>query len=234
MSDLHIPTPCHENWDAMTPTGKGRHCATCDHQVIDIASMPVAEGRRVLGEVTANLKSGGKRTCVRAHSTPAGRLVAGRRKLLTSALASILACSMAGCVGNGPELPSAGTTSESSHQAPTAVTGTPAAGQLPLTLTGAPRVQPPAKLGEIMVTKGDVCEVPIKGKIVAPTPVDPPKPEPKPEDGITVGTVHVNDGDHAPSTAPEPRVIDLKVGAVCVVEGGRPSPVVPIDQPPKP
>lgn len=206
MSDLHIPTPCHENWDAMTPAGNGRHCASCDHQVIDVASLPVAEGRRVLTEVAARVKSGGKRTCVRAHTTPAGRLVAGRRKLLTTALAGILACSMAGCVGAGPDLQSSGTTSGSSHHEPT-VTGTPKAGQPPLTLTGTPRVQSQPKPGKTMVTKGDVCEVPIKGKIVAPTPVDPPKPEPKPDDGIVVGTVHVDDGARVPPTAPvdEPR-----------------------------
>lgn len=199
MSDLHIPTPCHENWDAMTPAGNGRHCASCNHQVIDVASMPVPEGRRVLREVAATMTSAGQRTCVRAHVTPAGRLVAGRRKLLTTALAGILACTMAGCVGAGPDLQSSGTTSGSSHE-PTAVSGTPQPGQSPLQLTGKPHVQRGPIMGDLKVAKGEVCEAPIQGRIVAPPPVDPPKPEPKPE--IVIGTVHVDDGDRVPPTSP--------------------------------
>lgn len=32
---ISIPTPCHENWDAMHPREKGRHCDACDKTVID-------------------------------------------------------------------------------------------------------------------------------------------------------------------------------------------------------
>lgn len=40
---LTIPKPCHENWNEMTPTEKGRFCQVCDKEVIDFSSMNNAE-----------------------------------------------------------------------------------------------------------------------------------------------------------------------------------------------
>ena len=34
---LSIPTPCHENWNAMTPNEHGRHCDSCNKTVIDFS-----------------------------------------------------------------------------------------------------------------------------------------------------------------------------------------------------
>lgn len=36
---LHIPEPCHEDWNNMTPQTKGRHCASCAKTVVDFSLM---------------------------------------------------------------------------------------------------------------------------------------------------------------------------------------------------
>ncbi|MFN8287253.1 MAG: hypothetical protein U0V74_10890 [Chitinophagales bacterium] len=36
---LHIPTPCHEDWDAMTPNEQGAFCKVCSKTVIDFSQM---------------------------------------------------------------------------------------------------------------------------------------------------------------------------------------------------
>lgn len=36
---LSIPQPCHEDWDKMTPTEKGRHCQSCQKEVVDFSAL---------------------------------------------------------------------------------------------------------------------------------------------------------------------------------------------------
>ncbi len=40
---LSIPTPCHQNWDNMTPTEQGRFCNACAKQVVDFTTMSDGE-----------------------------------------------------------------------------------------------------------------------------------------------------------------------------------------------
>ncbi len=169
MSDLRIPTPCHESWDGMTPTSNGRHCATCNHTVVDVTELPLSEGRQLLAEVETTLQRSGKRICVRAHATPSGRLLPGRRKLLTPALVALLACTMAGCVGDGPELVTPQSSTTEPAVPPATQQSTQHASQ-PTALTGTPAVRP-APVAQVPAVLGDVCLSPKPG--TATPPVEP-------------------------------------------------------------
>src|SRR4051812_14945111 len=105
MTQLHIPKPCHEDWNAMTPATQGRHCASCDKTVVDVTRMRPVEAVRFLGELRSGLPKGGE-VCVRAHADPSGRLLmpSATRRLLTNGLAAVIAMTIAGCHGDGPKV----------------------------------------------------------------------------------------------------------------------------------
>lgn len=36
---IHIPRPCHQDWNKMVPEGEGRFCSACSKVVVDFTSM---------------------------------------------------------------------------------------------------------------------------------------------------------------------------------------------------
>ena len=46
---IHQPATCAESWDAMAPTDVGRHCASCQTQVVDFTRMSDGEVVAFLG-----------------------------------------------------------------------------------------------------------------------------------------------------------------------------------------
>jgi hypothetical protein len=36
---IHIPTPCHAEWNSMTPNSEGKFCGSCQKTVVDFTSM---------------------------------------------------------------------------------------------------------------------------------------------------------------------------------------------------
>jgi hypothetical protein len=58
---ITIPTPCHQDWNAMTPKDQGRHCGSCVKTVVDFTTWQPQEillhfksNKNVCGRFTAN------------------------------------------------------------------------------------------------------------------------------------------------------------------------------------
>lgn len=50
MKNLHVPTPCSENWDLMSPQEKGRFCSICNQCVIDFTQKNNVEIKQIMAE----------------------------------------------------------------------------------------------------------------------------------------------------------------------------------------
>lgn len=83
---VEFPNPCSEPWDAISPRGCNRHCASCDKIIHDLTSLTFKE--------PATLLEHGDEVCVRAKVGPNGMIElmdSGRRtaqRLLAAANAS--------------------------------------------------------------------------------------------------------------------------------------------------
>lgn len=66
---VQILKPCHESWEAMTPTAAGRHCAACQKTVVDFTWKTDAE-------ILAILASAAGETCGRLWSDQQNRPLA--------------------------------------------------------------------------------------------------------------------------------------------------------------
>ena len=74
---VSVPKPCHENWDDMTTTQKGRHCFSCQKTVVDFSKMSD-------GEIIRYFQQSKGATCGRFLETQLNRpmveLLVGRPK----------------------------------------------------------------------------------------------------------------------------------------------------------
>jgi hypothetical protein len=94
---IEFPEPCSEDWAAMTPTGRGRHCDACKTRVHDLA--------RYRPEQAESLMSTGE-ACVRVQVLPNGRVATrpsrvGRTLTMVFAAPALL-LALSGCVMGKP------------------------------------------------------------------------------------------------------------------------------------
>jgi hypothetical protein len=204
---LQINKPCHENWGAMTPNERGRHCASCDKTVVDLTVMPAVEARAFMNDLGDKLRSkSGEHVCVRAHADTSGRLMkpGARRLLLTNGLAAILAMSMAGC---GDHSSSTGAPTKTGVTGAHHVMGSPVATPQPRELMGdvcePPEPAPVQPLPEMVmgliappppaipVEMGEVEAVPQPAAVVEPRELMGKVVAPQPDLPVIKGEVHI-------------------------------------------
>lgn len=96
---MRVVRPCNESFEAMTPTERGRHCARCDREVVDLRRVPRKRALVVLDEIRA---SEGK-ACARVMATADGTAVfpSDPSPLARWVAPALLAGSLAAC-STGP------------------------------------------------------------------------------------------------------------------------------------
>lgn len=81
-SELTIPTPCHEDWEAMSGSDRRRHCEACGTRVTDLSALSAWRARLSLA-----VRSNG---CFR-YTTDANGQVRARRSRIVAAVAAMAA-----------------------------------------------------------------------------------------------------------------------------------------------
>ena len=166
MSNLRIDSPCAADWNDMRPVSGGRHCSLCAKNVVDLTCLAPAARDTELARITARVQAG-ERICIRAPATRDGRLLSHSRRILSGGMAAMLAMTMAGCQGSGPETSATTNDPEKIDGAPVSTT------PVEQCIKGEAKVQP-AIMGKMRM--GDVA----MGAIAPPqatTPVAPHAPQ---------------------------------------------------------
>ena len=90
MIHLHLPSPCHEDWDAMTPCDRGRHCASCQETVVDFTRMSDAQLIRFFEEYGKDRQVCGQlRTSQLVRPLDRSPNSRGPRRIVTALLVSL-------------------------------------------------------------------------------------------------------------------------------------------------
>jgi hypothetical protein len=180
MKPLHLPiaSPCHENWDAMDPTARGRFCHKCEKQVIDLSSMTEREARSTLGA------SAGKSLCVRYHHDQDGAIrFRPEARVATAAAGVVLTTLLAACAPHdNPDV---------RRDPGPVVRVEPKPDPDTRPVMGEPMPVEPVMMGAIAEPEPEPRPVPqVKGEIVAPE-VDEPCDEPpaRPETHVKMGKI---------------------------------------------
>lgn len=112
---LEIPTPCHEDWSAMNPTERGRHCEVCAKEVVDLRNYSDQDLQQFFRT------KGSQTVCGRVHPSqlrqPAQRLLRGSLSLAVAGLAGI-----GTLTAQTPDAKAPGTTIHLQDQQPTSET----------------------------------------------------------------------------------------------------------------
>lgn len=106
-SEIQIPEPCDENWDAMTPAERGRFCSTCQTKVHDLSAMPESDAQALLESdddicISYLSTAGGEVRFQPDRVVPIHRLV--RRASMATAAGLSLALAACAPHGDGPQI----------------------------------------------------------------------------------------------------------------------------------
>ncbi|WP_158288503.1 carboxypeptidase-like regulatory domain-containing protein [Mucilaginibacter psychrotolerans] len=92
LKHISIPTPCHEDWQQMSPVAQGRHCQSCCKTVIDFTAMSNADiiGYLATHSNTCGRISGTKLAAVNNQLNAQNRKQFSWKGLLAAASLSVL------------------------------------------------------------------------------------------------------------------------------------------------
>ncbi len=85
MKNIHIPNPCSENWEMMSPQEKGRFCSLCNKCVIDFTRKQPQEIQEMI------YKKRDEEICGRFYDHQLNKTVPSEK--LKNSILSIYSCS---------------------------------------------------------------------------------------------------------------------------------------------